>query len=315
MEHQKVLGSFKAQAANSTETGVKKTDLYRIPPEKLQEEPGFNERDYNDPEVMEQITAFEEAYFNGSYVPPLIVRIDPTNGDIFIVDGHQRLRGAKRAIERGAPIEHLDCLPFRGGNDERILLMLTSAQGLKLKPLGVANSYLRLTRMGKSVADIARHINRTTTHVEAMLVLATANMDVRELVREGKVSATMAVEAVREHGEKAGPFLQRKFQEIKAQGKQALKPSAIREWAPSRKIAGRMFDSLEQAYKGIMSKREVKDLLIEIETSGDETVVNKTISVDAAIMVDLIRLFQEVEGAKKKSSGKNAGAGQMNLPG
>lgn len=27
--------SFKAQAANSQETGVKKTDLYKVPPEKL----------------------------------------------------------------------------------------------------------------------------------------------------------------------------------------------------------------------------------------------------------------------------------------
>ena len=313
MENEKVLGSFKAQAANSAETGVKKTDLYRIPPQKLQEEPGFNERDYADPEVEDQIKGFEEAYFNGVYVPPLIVRIDQTTGAIFIVDGHQRLRGAMRAIDRGAPIEHLDCLPFRGGNDERILLMLNSAQGLKLKPLGVANSYLRLTRMGKTVSEIARHINRTTTHVEAMLTLATANMDVRELVRSGAVSATMAIDAVREHGESAGKLLETELQKVKAHGKQVLKPAAIRQWAPTRKVAGRMYDSLGRAYGAVMSKREIKDMLIEIEKHGQDAIANKTVSVDAGVMLEIIRLFQEVEEVKKKSESRNAGAGQMNL--
>ena len=286
MEQQKVHGSFKALAAHSSETGVKKTDLYRIPPEKIFEEDGFNERDYDDPEVEEQIRGFEEAYFNGTYVPPLIVRIDSQTGTVMLIDGHQRLRGAKRAIARGAPIEHLDCLPFRGGNDERILLMLTSAQGLKLKPLGVASSYLRLTRMGKTVADIAKHINRTTTHVESMLILATANMDVREMV---------------------------KFNEAKAQGKQALKPSAIRDWAPPRKVAGRMYDTLELTYKGIIAKSEIKDLLVAIERDGEESIATKTVNVDAATMVGLIRLFEEIEEAKKKSQSKQAAAGQMGL--
>jgi len=41
MSQEKIATSFKALAANSSETNVKKTDLYRIPPEKIQEEPGF----------------------------------------------------------------------------------------------------------------------------------------------------------------------------------------------------------------------------------------------------------------------------------
>ena len=314
MEKKKVHGSFKALAAHSDETGVKKTDLYRIPPAIIMEEEGFNERDYDDPEVEEQILGFEESYFNGTpYVPPLIVRIDPQTGTVLLIDGHQRLRGAKRAIQRGAPIKHLDCLPFRGGDDERIMLMLTSAQGLKLKPLGVASSYLRLHRMGKKVSDIAKHINRTQTHVESMLTLATANMDVREMVRLGTVSATMAIEAVRAHGEKAGEFLQSKFKEAKAQGKQALKPSGIRDWAPPRKVAGRMYEKLEQTYKGIIGKREIKDLLIEIERDGEESIAKKTVTVDAATMVELIRLFEEVEENKKKSQSKHAAAKQLDL--
>lgn len=314
MERDKVFGSFKAQAANSSATGVKKTDLYRIPPEKIQEEPEFNERDYNDPDVEEQIKGFENAYFNGMYVPPLIVRIDPMSGIFYLVDGHQRLRGARRAIARGAPIEQLDCLPFRGGNDERILLQLTSAQGLKLKPLGIANNYLRLTRMGKTVGEIAKSINRTTTHVEALLTLATSNMDVREMVRVGSVSATTAIEAVREHGEQAGAFLSKKLQEAQAKGKKTLKPSAIREWVPSRKVAGKMYKTLGQAYKEISNQREIMELLAAAEQHGEETVNGKIVEVDASVMLDILRLFQEVERTKNKSdSNKKVGEDQYNL--
>ena len=187
---EKLATSFKALAANSAETNVKKTDLYRIPPDKLQEEEGFNARDYDDPEVIAQIESFADAYSNGRYVPPLIVRIDSGTGGIFVVEGHLRRKGANLAIERGAPIQHLDCTPFRGNDTDRVTVMLTSAQGLPLKPLGVAESYLRLTRMGLSVADISKRLCRTVTHVENMLTLATSNSDVHTMVRKGEVAAT-----------------------------------------------------------------------------------------------------------------------------
>ena len=64
---EKLATSFKALAANSAETNVKKTDLYRIPPDKLQEEECFNARDYDDAEVIEQIESFADAYSNGRY--------------------------------------------------------------------------------------------------------------------------------------------------------------------------------------------------------------------------------------------------------
>ena len=58
----KVLTSFKAQAAHGAETGVKKTDMFRVPPQDLYEEEGFNQRDYNSPECVAQIEGFAKAY-------------------------------------------------------------------------------------------------------------------------------------------------------------------------------------------------------------------------------------------------------------
>ena len=299
---EKVLGSFKAQAANSAETGVKKTDLYRIPPQKLLEEPGFNAREYDDPEVQTQIEAFAQAYMDGAYVPPLIVRIDAVTGEFFVVDGHQRRRGALLAIERGAPIEHLDCLPFRGNDMDRVLLMLTSAEGLKLKPLGVADSYLRLIRMGKTSAEVAKRVNRTSSHVDAMLILATANSDVHALVRSGDVAATTAIEAVRAHGEKAGTFLSGKLLEAQANGKKTLKPSAIKRWVPPRKMVESLYESIEPIFKSLETQEEAMALLNQTNDPEAPQAEGQKVWVDAAALLKLCRVFQDAEALKQKRS-------------
>lgn len=297
---EKIHGSFKALAGNSQETGVKKTDLYKVPPEKLVEEPGFNERDYNDPDVQAQIEAFAQAYAAGRYVPPLAVRIDSATGDIILVDGHQRRRGALLAIERGTTITHLECLPFRGNDADRVVCMLTSSEGLKLKPVGIARGYLRLLRMGLDVSEIARSVAKTAQHVESMLVLAEANTDVQALVNQGAVSATMAIEVVRKHGDRAGEVLGSKLKEANARGQTKVKPSAIKEWAPPRALATKLYHSVGSALGQITQSSEVKQLLADLDTDGAESVAGKTVTVDAGALVELMRLFKEAEDAREK---------------
>ncbi|ADV02155.1 ParB/RepB/Spo0J family partition protein [Alicycliphilus denitrificans] len=299
---EKIHGSFKAQAANSHETGVKKTDLYKVPPEKLVEEPGFNERDYSDPDVQTQIEAFAQAFAAGRYVPPLVVRIDPITGDIIVVDGHQRRRGALLAIERGATITHLECLPFRGNDADRVICMLTSSEGLKLKPVGIARGYLRLLNMGSDVQEIARSVAKTPQHVESMLVLAEANSDVQALVNKGAVSATMAIEVVRKHGDKAGAILGSKLQEANARGQTKVKPSAIKDWAPPRALATKLYHSVGSALGQITQSSEVQQLLADLEANGSDAAAGKTVPVNAAALIELMRLFKETEEARTKKS-------------
>jgi len=303
MSQEKIATSFKALAANSSETNVKKTDLYRIPPEKIQEEPGFNARDYDDPDVVAQIDAFADAYENGRYVPPLIVRIDSVTGDIFVVEGHLRRRGVLLAIDRGAPIQHIDCTPFRGNDMDRVTVMLTSAQGLPLKPIGISESYLRLQRMGLSMADIAKRINRTTSHVESMLLLATANSDVQAMVRNGDVAASTAIEAVRKHGEKAGAFLGQKLQEAKASGKKTVKASAVKEWAPPRKVSLNLFSSIAPVHKAVAEDAGLKELLDRTDEIDPAELEGKTVTLDAATVLVLCRNFLIADQLKNKRSG------------
>lgn len=294
MSTQKIYGSFKAQAANSAETGVKKDDVFKIHPSMLLEEPGFNERDYDDPEVREQIERFAVSYASGvTYVPPVAVRIDSATGKFYVVDGHQRRRGALLAIERGTPIEHLVCVPFRGNNIDRVVCQVTSSQGLKLKPVGIARNYLKLLGFGQSVADIAKSLGRSVQHIQDMLVLAEANADVQSLVNEGAVSATTAIDAVRKHGEKAGELLASKLKESQSQGKTKIKPSAIKEWVPPRKVATKIYGSLSEVCESV--KNELGDLMADPKACE-----GVKIPVDASKLRELVRAYESAEAVKER---------------
>ena len=139
-------------------------------------------------------------------VPPLLVRVRDDDS-ISPIEGHCRRRGAMLAISRGAKLLYVDCEQFTGSDAERTSVMLRSGEGLKFKPLEVALGYLRLKRQGYDNNKIASEQKKTVARVEQLLLLATANHDVHALVREGKVAAEAAIEAVRKHANVTGAEL------------------------------------------------------------------------------------------------------------
>jgi ParB family transcriptional regulator, chromosome partitioning protein len=300
---EKVFTSFKALAANREMTGVSKDDVFKVPLDMLLEEPGFNPRDYNDPEVDAQVEAFAKAYELGHFVPPCVVRIDSITGEVFLVEGHTRTRGAKRARDRGASIERLVCVPFRGNVIDRHYTKHTSQNGLKFKPVAVARDYLKLLNMGQSVSDIAKGVHQSVTHIQSMLELAAANPDVHELVNSGAVSASTAIEVVRKHGEKAGEFLSGKLQEAIAQGKTSVKAAAVKEWAPPRKVSLNLFSSITPVFKAVAEDEGLKELLARTDDIDPAELEGKTVTLSAASVLALCRNFQVADQLKNKRTG------------
>ena len=62
-----VLKSFKALLSAKL---IGKNDFLIIPLDMLEEEEGFNQRDYNDPEVVAHIESLATAYQAVNFVPP-----------------------------------------------------------------------------------------------------------------------------------------------------------------------------------------------------------------------------------------------------
>jgi ParB family chromosome partitioning protein len=299
--------SLKALAEDKSVEGVSKTTYFKVNPLLLHEEEGFNLRDYDDPEVIEYINGFADAYESGDYVPPLAVRTDE-DGRIIVVEGHCRRRGALIAIERGAALNSVDAVPFKGNDVERTELMLRSGDSLKLKPLGVALGYLRLSRMGHSNSVIAKRMRKTSSHVEQMLLLATANHDVHKLVREGGVSATAAIEAVREYGERAGEFLQGKLSEAVGRGKKSVTRGAVKGWMPPRKVVSSVIGTVESVVSKLDNATRVR--LAELENAEPARLEGQKIEVDAASFLELVKAHGAVADAKASKDQADAAAKQ-----
>jgi ParB family chromosome partitioning protein len=297
--------TLKVLAEDAAVAGVKKTTIFKVDPRLLVEEEGFNLRDYNDPEVIDHIEGFADSYSNGNYVPPLVVRTTD-DGRIIPIEGHCRRRGAMLAIERGAELLFVDCVPFKGNDVERVEVMLRSAEGLKLKPLAIALGYLRLKRMGHENVEIAKRMRKTASHVEQMLLLANANHDVHRLVREGKVSAYAAIEAIRQHREQAGDFLSGKLDEAAERGKSAITRGAVKEWTPPRKIVTNVIGTVE----AVVSKLDkgARRQLAEFENLEPSQLAGRKIEVDAGSFLELLKAHGAVSDAKAAKETSDAAA-------
>lgn len=296
--------SIKAMAADKT-LPVKKDDLYKIDPRIIDEEEGFNLRSYDDPEVIAHIEGFADSYMKGRYVPPLILRVTD-DGRVVPVEGHCRRRGALLAIERGAALEFIHAVPFKGNDVERVELMLRSAEGLRLKPLSVAFGYLRLHRYGHSNAQIADAMRKTPARVEQMLLLATANHDVHQLVESDRVTADVAIEAIRQYGEKAGDFLQGKLVEAIQCGKTKVTRSAVRGVSFPPKVVSAVVESVDAVVSRLDAS--ARRALAELEGLDADSLSGKTVQVDAAALLDLLRAQGSIQEVKAKREASDARA-------
>lgn len=307
--------SLKKLAADPAVEGVKKTDLFRVDPRLLVEEEGFNLRDYEAEDTLMSILGFKESYKQGLYVPPLVVRVSD-DGEVILIEGHKRRRGAMAAIDEGADIAYVDCVQFRGNEAERVELMLRSGEGQPFKPLEIAFGMLRLHRWGYSNVEIGKRTGgRTAANVEQLLLLAMANPDVHQLVRSGAVSAYTAIDALRTHGEKAGQFLGGLHEVAKANGKAKVDrgavQTAVRGWAPPRKIVTGLVSSVDAFTSGL--DRKVRHQLAQFEKMDATQLKGQKVEVDAVALLELMRVQGAMSEARDKHDGKSKSAGQAKL--
>jgi hypothetical protein len=173
-------------------------------------------------------------------------------------------------------------------------------------------------RAADSNQMIAASQHKTASHVEQMLLLATANHDVHKLVRDGKVAAYVAIEAVREYGEKAGEFLQGKLEEAQSRGKATVTGSAIRGWTPPRKLVTTVMGSVEAVVSTLdnSTRRQLAEL--EALHAGDPAqLAGRKIEVDAAALLELVKAHGVVTEARtareSADAAAKAAAGQQSL--
>lgn len=185
---------------------VSKVTIFRIRADEIEVEPGFNR-----PIERAHVDQFKKAIKEGAVIPPIQVRVDDSR--IILVDGHHRHIAITELIAEGNPITGMDAIQFRGNDADRVIHLLTSAQGLALTPLDAGLQYQKLQRFGLTTAQIAARIGKSVSHVDNCLVLARGDSDVHAHIRANEVSSTTATQIVREHGTQAGQVIRQRLAE------------------------------------------------------------------------------------------------------
>ena len=198
---------------------IKRADARKIIYGEIYEEEGFNLRDYDEVfedglSFLDKIRLLADFIADGGMIPALEVRPRP-GGGVFIVDGHRRWMAIGLLISEGRlPADPkdgkhwIDIVPFEGNDVDRTVRVITSQQNEKLSPIALSRGYLRLVNFGWTASQIAKRMGRSPSHVEQYLDLATkGNHDVHQQIKAGIVKATVAIKAVREHGDEAGKMI------------------------------------------------------------------------------------------------------------
>jgi ParB/RepB/Spo0J family partition protein len=278
---------------------IKRADAMKIRIQDLHEEPGFNLR-IEDEEFRASIDALADHIAQGGQYPALEVR-PRAEGGAWIVDGHRRRRAIIEAHQRGASIADANgdvwvpIVAFEGNDADRVARVITSAEGRALKPLEVAEGYKRLRNMGWDNTRIAQKVGKTPQHVAQLLTLADANSDVHQIVAAGGVSAAVAVDMVRKHGENAGKVLADEVGKARAQGKAKATAGTIKGKPLPAKVTAALVDSVDAFMDTLTPAQRLQ--LAQFEMLRAEP-GNHTFSVDASALLSLMRTHNEVTVAR-----------------
>lgn len=291
---------------------IKRVDGFNIGLNLIHEADNFNLRNYEDPDVLAHIEQLANAFARGDFVPDLIVRKDGKKTDektgkkidtYAIVDGHCRYRAALLARERGVKINSLRCRVDVFDEAARIVTMIRcSEDALKLKAFEVANGYVRLKRLNKSLSEIAATFEKSVEWVSKMLTFSEASEDVREMVRDGSIAMEAAVKAIREHGDGAGQWLKGRLKEAQHAGKPKLTLKTINPWMVPPRVAASVIDVVEDSYanldESVLDEISALESLPEGERKGRRVEVSAEALLGLAKMHDMIRNAREMQAAR-----------------
>jgi ParB/RepB/Spo0J family partition protein len=266
--------------------------------------PIWNARDH-DEDWEEKITDLVKYLRNGGTVPAIEIHINESNGNIEIVEGYRRHEAYGRLIAEGLPVDLINIVQFKGSKEDRIARIVTSNNQVELKPLEMAKVYKQLSTLNMTPAQIAEKVHKSRPHVDGYLLLANANHDVQELVRSKLVSADTAINCIREHGEKAGVFLQEALQK---RGGKKITMGSIKGKSLPKKIATGYLASADTL--AISFGTEVHTKLYEItqakkergEEIADEDLI--TVQLSAKALGVFLESHGDAEAVRAKQAEK-----------
>ncbi len=267
-----VPGNLKA----ATE-GMKSRDLWQVPYEDLYIIPGYNVRERT-PEYLAHLEWLTDQMVENGYdqTQPMTGFVMKVEGRdrVGVLAGHSRHEAIGRARERGRDIKFVPVVttPRGTSNEDLIVHLVTSNQGKPLTPYEVGTVCKRLIAEGLELSMIAKRLGISGTYVSDLLGLHEAPADVREMVRSGKISATLAIETLKQHGGEASKVLGEAAEVAAAQGKTRVSAKHVANDFDKavKKQALAMYELLVALRKDSGYARLTKGMQVEVNTLMEE---------------------------------------------
>jgi len=217
--------------------GAGSSDLWFVPVGELHVDPSFNVRDHDDSYnahvqwLVNQISL--HGYDRSKPMTGYVLKQDGQDV-VYITDGHTRLKAVQQAIENGIAIEKVPVIITPNGTSalDLVASLVTANSGRPLTPLETGKVFKRMMTMGLDEGEVAARLNCSKAHVVATLSLLAAPAAVRDLVATGKVSATLATDAIKQHGGKAAAKLQEAVTTAESKGKKRATASDVKGHKP-----------------------------------------------------------------------------------
>lgn len=255
-------GNVKAAMSGTKSTSL---DLWQVPIEKIRVIEGFNVRakDAGHREHIANLAASIVA--NGFYQSkPLAgyVALEGSKQIIYVTDGHCRLEAAQAAIEAGAELATLPVVISPKGTslEDLTVSLVTNNTGKPLTPYEVGTVCKRLTEFGWDEKQIGQKLNMTPRVVGDLLSLLGAPKAIRNLVAASTVSATLAMEAIKKHGDKAVDKLEAGVVKATASGKKKATKKHVEDAKPSPRAVLKALIAWDAKSAGDHDK-ELKDVI------------------------------------------------------
>lgn len=175
--------------------------LLKIDPRKLNIKPGWNSRNFDDPENIAHVDELARSIVAQGVKQPLTVSW--SDDKVWIEDGECRWRATMRAIDvYKADIVAIPCrTEDKLVNDaDKLVNQYIRNTGKPFSPMELSNHFKRLLGAGYEVKHIVEKTGLTAGRVSQILNLQTLPEPVKQMVTTGQVSASLAAKTVAEQG-------------------------------------------------------------------------------------------------------------------
>lgn len=247
--------------------GAKSRDLYQVPVSDIVVIDGLNPRVPNQA-YLDGVQALSEdierlGYWQDKPLAGYIAKIDGKDV-IALQDGHRRYAAVLLAIARGVAIQSLPMV-IKDKSQNMVDLTLALMHSNEGQPFNMYEKSIlakRLKGFGWENGAIAVEMRCTPAFVGQLLSLAGSPKGIQELVKNGHLSGTQALDLMKAHGEDAADVAESKVAAAKAKGNnRATKKDAATPEQQKEKRAKAKGYELYQAFVALCEEKKVMDVI------------------------------------------------------